>query len=452
MSTSNVLMQKVDTNIFAGNCPKYLNKKHIIPHTPHPTLVSDSLPLPKAALDLIENSDLFFISSSNHEADMDTNHRGGPQGFVRILSNDESGVTLVYPEYSGNRLYQTLGNLRTTPRAGITFPDFDTGDVLYITGTTEVLAGKDASDLIAHTNLAVKIRVDAVRFVSDGLAFRGQQGERSPYNPPVRFLSSESKTAVTKNSKQVMAKLIEKKLITPTIGRFRFQIADPENASKWKPGQYVALSFADELDIGYSHMRDDDPKSLNDDFLRTFTVSSRQGVLDGHDQFEITIRKVGPVTDFLFRRNIRSGLEVPLQGFGGEFFIQQGEDEKVSFIAGGVGITPLLAQINDLDLKRLQFYWTLKTQDLAFANDIFERVPGLAESTKLFVTGGNPEMTDAWKKLTTSGASLERRRMGKDDVVGDVADRWYMCVGPSLKNSVLEWMGGKAITYEDFNY
>jgi ferredoxin-NADP reductase len=383
---------------------------------------------------------------------MDTNHRGGPQGFVRVLSNDESGVTIVYPEYSGNRLYQTLGNLRTTPRAGITFPDFDTGDVLYLTGTTEVLAGKDASDLIAHTNLAVKIRVDAVRFISEGLGFRGREGERSPYNPPVRFLSSESKNAVAKNNKQVMAKLIDKKLITPTIGRFRFHIADPEKASKWKPGQYVALSFEDELDIGYSHMRDDDPKSLNDDFLRTFTVSSRQDVLDGHDQFEITIRRVGPVTDFLFRHNVRSELQVPLQGFGGEFFIQQGEGEKVSFIAGGVGITPLLAQIYDLDLKRLNFYWTLRANDLAFANEIFERIPGLAESTKLFVTGKKPEMTDAWKRLTLSGATLERRRLNKDDITGDTADRWYMCAGPSLKNSVLGWMSGKTVTYEDFNY
>jgi NAD(P)H-flavin reductase len=429
-----------------------MNRKHIYPHMPHPTLVSDSLILPKAALDLIEKADLFFISSSNHESDMDTNHRGGPQGFVRVMSNDESGLTLVYPEYSGNRLYQTLGNLRTTPRAGITFPDFDTSDVLYITGTTEVLAGKDASNLIAHTNLAVKIKVDAVRFVLDGLGFRGREGERSTYNPPVRFLSSESKTAVTKNNKQVMAKLISKTLITPTIGRFRFHIADPEQASKWKPGQYVALSFADELDTGYSHMRDDDPKSLNDDFLRTFTVSSRQDVLGGHDQFEITIRKVGPVTNFLFKHNPRAELLVPLQGFGGEFFIQQGEGEKISFIAGGVGITPLLAQIHDLDLKRLNFYWTLRAKDLAFANDIFERVPGLAESTKLFVTGKNPHMTDAWKKLTTSGASLERRRIQKDDVVDDRADRWYMCTGQSLKNSVLEWMGGKTVIYEDFNY
>ena len=143
---------------------------------------------------------------------------------------------------------------------------------------------------------------------------------------------------------------MDKKIITPTIARFKFQVADPQKASKWKPGQYVALSFQDELDIGYSHMRDDDPKSLNDDFLRTFTVSSRQDALPG--EFEITIREVGPVTEHLFQHNVRADLEVPLQGFGGEFFLQQGEGEKISYIAGGVGITPLLAQA--LFQKKLQ--------------------------------------------------------------------------------------------------
>ncbi|KAF4632966.1 hypothetical protein G7Y89_g5154 [Cudoniella acicularis] len=157
-----------------GNCPKYLNKKHIVPHLPQPKLESSDLPLSNSAVDLISKADLFFISSSNHESDMDTNHRGGPPGFVRVLSNDEHGVTLVYPEYSGNRLYQTLGNLSTTPQAGLAFANFDTGDILYITGRTEILAGKVATNLISHTNLAVKIHVQAARFISNGLAFRGQ--------------------------------------------------------------------------------------------------------------------------------------------------------------------------------------------------------------------------------------------------------------------------------------
>jgi NAD(P)H-flavin reductase len=408
--------------------------------------------LPQAALDLIAKADLFFISSSNHELDMDTNHRGGPPGFVRILSNDDDGLSLVYPEYSGNRLYQTLGNLSTTPQAGLVFSNFDTGDVVYVTGKTEILAGQRAKDLIAHSNLVVKIKVEAARYVTDGLAFRGIEGEYSPYNPPVRYLSTEKKAGLTNDDKQIHAKLISKQILAPTIGRFRFHIADPAKSSKWKPGQYVALSFADELDIGYTHMRDDDPKSLNDDFLRTFTVSSRQGELDDRDQFEITIRTVGPVTEHLFRHNVRADLEVPLQGFGGEFFIERGGAEEVAFVAGGVGITPLLAQAADLDLRKLRLYWTVRADDLGLAIDTFDRIPGLAESTKLFVTGTIDGESDGWKKLEASGASLQNRRMAKEDLSGDAVTRWYLCTGTAFRNALVSWLDGKIVLYEDFNY
>ncbi|TVY81917.1 hypothetical protein LSUE1_G003749 [Lachnellula suecica] len=445
------LVVKIEQSL--GNCPKYLNKKHIVPHLPKPKLVSDTLPLPPQALEIITKSDLFFISSSNHESDMDTNHRGGPPGFVRILSNNENGLTIVYPEYSGNRLYQTLGNLNTTPRAGLVFPNFENGDVLYVTGTTEILAGKAATNLIAHTNLAVKIKVEATRFVSDGLAFRGHEGEFSPYNPPVRYLSTENRSSISENEKQVYAKLIVKKILTPTIGRFRFHVADPKNA-KWKPGQYVALNFQDELDIGYSHMRDDDPKSLNDDLLRTFTVSSRppDDPSEAHDQFEITIRKVGVATDFLFRHNVRAELELGLQGFGGDFFIHQGPEETISFVAAGVGITPLLAQAADMDLERLHLYWTIRAEDMALIVDIFERIPGLAEHTDVFITGKLNEESENWKKLGGSPAKLQRRRMSREDVSGDTASKWYICTGTSFRNFLIDWLSGKTVIYEDFNY
>lgn len=381
---------------------------------------------------------------------MDTNHRGGPPGFVRILSNDENSCTLVYPEYSGNRLYQTLGNLQTTPQAGLVFPNFRNGDVLYITGHTEILTGKDASDLIAHTNLAVKIEIQAARFVSNGLAFRGHEGEYSPYNPPVRYLSSERRQGIKGYTKQIMAKLVDKKIITPTIGRFRFQITDPRSGSKWRPGQYVALSFEEELDIGYSHMRDDDPKSLNDDFIRTFTVSSRQDA--ANNTFEITIRNVGVVTNFLFKHNVRAELEVPVQGFGGEFFLEQHKDENTAFVAGGVGVTPLLAQAKDLHMERLQFYWTVKADDLHLVVDTFAQMPELEKATKLFVTGNVNQDSAEWKKLLSSDLKIERRRMLKEDVAGDQASRWYLCTGPEFRTTLLTWLDGKSVLYEDFNY
>ncbi|ESZ90947.1 hypothetical protein SBOR_8665 [Sclerotinia borealis F-4128] len=449
------LVVKIEQSL--GNCPKYLNKKHIIPRVPKPTLVSASIPLPKKAADLITRSDLFFISSSNHDSDMDTNHRGGPPGFVRILSNDANGLIIVYPEYSGNRLYQTLGNLTTTPQAGLVFPDFNTGDVVYLTGRTEILAGEKATNLISHTNLAVKIYVEDVRYVTDGLSFRGEIGERSPYNPPVRFLASEAAAGVKDTGKKTHAKLIERKILSPTVGRFRFKIPDADKTHLWKPGQYVALDFKDELDIGYSHMRDDDPKSLNDDYIRTFTVSSPKDSTDTYDQFEITIRKVGIVTDFLFRHNIRSELEVPLNGFGGEFFIDQGAEGKVSFVAGGVGITPLLAQVPELDLLRLQLYWTVRLADLGLVLDTFEKYPNLASHTKLFITGemgGCDGMNESicLKKLRESGATLQERRIEKNDVSEDSANRWYLCTGTSFRDTLLDWLKGKQLSYEDFNY
>jgi len=331
-----------------------MNKKHITTHIPTPQLISTSLPLQREALDHIEHADLFFVSTSNHNLDMDTNIRGGTAGFVRVIQNDKDEVSLIWPDYSGNQLYQTLGNLRQNPLAGLVFPDFKTGNVLYLTGSAEILIGKAASDILGHTKLAVKFTVDALRYVASGLGFRGRPAGDSPYNPPVRLLKTESRLAIREND-NMRATLVSRTAFSPTIAQFRFELS-PNPGKAWKAGQYVTLAFDEELDNGYSHMRDDDPQSLNDDFVRTFTISSEPTT---SGELEITIRKVGVVTNFLFRTNPKAGLEIPLRGFGGDFFVQQShatlqeltepiletsspkeiKGDSVLFIASGVGIT-----------------------------------------------------------------------------------------------------------------
>lgn len=384
---------------------------------------------------------------------MDTNNRGGPSGFVRILENDENGVTIVYPEYSGNRLYQSLGNLSTTPKAGLTFPDFVTGNVLYVTGTTEILVGENAERILPRTKLAVKIHITAARLVERGLPFHGQFGEPSPYNPPVRLLATEQVHALPSANKQLHAKLLDRKNLTPTVSRYRFRVSDPKGA-QWKAGQYAAFAFEDELSQGYSHMRDDDPTSLNDDFLRTFTVSSPPGELPDNE-FEITIRRVGPVTNHLYRHNMRMGLEVPLQGFGGEFFIEQGEGEKIGYVAGGIGITPVIAQGKSLDLERFKLWWTVRADDLGLVLDTFDRVPGLSKSTTLSVTGKvNGKEEKVLKTLEEMGTKITRGRLAKEDLKLQADDlaKWYICTSPALRSTLLEWLKGKTVLYESFNY
>lgn len=450
------LVVKIEQSL--GNCPKYINCKRIYPVLPEPKLVSNTTTLSPEALGLINQADTLFISSCDHDRDMDTNIRGGPPGFVRVQCNDDSGTVLVWPEYSGNNLYQTLGNLQTSPKAGLVFPDFQTGNVLYVTGDTEVLIDKEASSVLPRSKLAVRLTLTGARFVQRGLPFRGESLERSPYNPNVRFLASEKglPEAQKTEDNSVMAKLIKKVRLTPTIYQYRFSISDPLAAGPWKPGQYVALSFQEELDMGYSHMRDDDPRSLNDDYLRTFTVSSRPGEGTRGDEFEITVRTVGSVTRYLSMQNERSGLEVALRGFGGEFRLEQKPNGTIAFVAGGVGITPLLAQLDDIDISRLRLFWSLRIQDIGIVYDTFKRNAALPKSSVLYVSGqvsNLPEQeTQKWQEILDSGAKVEQRRLQRDDLTSVDAEAWYLCTGVELRTDILQWLAGKTVQYEDFNY
>ena len=473
-----------------GNCPKYLNKKEIYPHIPTPKLASHSLPLPQAALDLIENADLFFLSSTNGES-MDTNHRGGPQGFIRVLSNSPEDLSIVYPEFSGNNLYQTLGNLHLNPKIGIAIPDFDTSDVLYLTGETQLLAGPNASAVLPHTKLAVKIRVEEALFVQDGLPFRGRRGEPSPYNPPVRRLAIESTGddgADGSAAPIATAHLVRREILTPSISRFTFELTPEPRAAAvkpWAPGQHVTFDFSKELDAGYSHMRDDDPTSLNDDFIRTFTVSnvapptSTEGgddaaaVLPKDAHVEITLRRHGPATGLLWRHNMRVPLELPVLGFGGDESFRMPTTtttdatggERPVFVAGGVGITPLLAQAAGVLAAEpegasketgLRVLWSLRGEDVALALDVFGRTPGLAPRTHLFLTGTSTDekRVDEARQL---GAEITMGRLSKGSLLAasegaEKRTKFYVCTGPELYKLLSTWLEGQSVVSENFNY
>ncbi|KAI0169358.1 hypothetical protein GGR52DRAFT_554804 [Hypoxylon sp. FL1284] len=465
-----------------GNCPKYINKKRVTPHTSGepPRLVTGEgkgeegsagrgVPLPDAALDLIARADLFFIASKHGAHSMDVNHRGGAPGFVRVLQNDDSGetpgtatTTLLYPEYSGNRLYQSLGNLHEDPLAGLMFPDMATGDVLYATGRATVLAGDEAAALMPRARLVVRVDVDEARFVRGGLPFRGAVVDYSPYNPAVRRLAGEQKTEdATSTKTTATATLAGKTRLTPTVSRYAFRLSptDGRNARKaWRPGGHVTLDFSGELDEGYAHMRDDDPQSLNDDFVRTFTVS--RPLEDGDDGFEITVRRHGPATRLLERWNTRVPLELPVLGFGGSdgFRMAAGADGRLQvFVAAGVGITPLMAQAAGVlaASARLRVLWSLRAEDLPLAADVLEATRDLGAVTRLFVTGGADGKEEARAAVRGLGADVVARRIQAADVLAEGekgARKYYCCAGPDLMKTLLKWVEGEEVAYESFEY
>lgn len=200
-------------------------------------------------------------------------------------------------------------------------------------------------------------------------------------------------------------------------------------------------------------MRDEDPTSLNDDFVRTFTISSAPK--DG--EFEITIRNVGAVTRFLFRQNERAGLEVPVLGVGGEFRVEDGGDgEGRAFVAGGVGITPLLGQVGALRLEegRLRVLWAVRRVDVGLVIDTLEREPGLKGVLEVFFTGSAEEKGEDDKigKLKTEGVKVAERRLTRADVEKVQAQTWYVCAGKGFREEVQSWLGGMKVVFEDFDF
>jgi ferredoxin-NADP reductase/predicted pyridoxine 5'-phosphate oxidase superfamily flavin-nucleotide-binding protein len=455
------LVTKIEQSL--GNCPKYLNQYELKPALVTASILSEGPALSKEGRALIDKADMLFLSTSR-ATDMDTNHRGGPPGFVRTISP----TCIIYPEYSGNRLYQSLGNLQLNPRIGITVPDYETGDVLYTTGEAEILIGSAAAQLLPGTNLAIKIHLTSTRLVQHGLPFRGtlQLNGHSPYNPRVRPLATEGNIKTLSPSSAQTARLVKKTLLAPDIARFTFSVP---GGVTYAPGQWAALSFREELDEGYSHMRNDDPRSLNDDFVRTFTISSvpqyrPEDKGSKEEGFEMTIRRVGKVTGFLFKQSERSGLEIPLLGVGGEFRIEQGggAGEKIRFtpfIAAGVGITPLLGQIKTLILKPAAFrlFWTVRQDSLGLVADTLAAHPDVAPLTDLFVTGGGADSKDEEVKkeleqLSNKGVTIQHRRVAKGNLESVDAQRWYLCAGGPLRKQVLSWLPGREVLFEDFDY
>lgn len=82
----------------------------------------------------IEASDFFFLATANGKGETDCSFRGGEPGFVQVV--DEQ--TLLFPDYAGNGLYQSLGNLLENPHIGMLFIDFEKAQRLRINGTASI--------------------------------------------------------------------------------------------------------------------------------------------------------------------------------------------------------------------------------------------------------------------------------------------------------------------------
>lgn len=125
-----------------GNCPQYIHvRDYRFERQPGEPSGLPARRLPQfdaLARDLVGRAGTFFVATYSGEGEamrVDVSHRGGPPGFVRIGRDG----TLVVPDYEGNRFFSTLGNILLNGKAGLVFPDFDSGGLLQMSGDARVV-------------------------------------------------------------------------------------------------------------------------------------------------------------------------------------------------------------------------------------------------------------------------------------------------------------------------
>ena len=177
-----------------GNCPKYIQARRAQwvgagAGAAGATRVVEAGALDAVGAALVRAADTYFIASSvppnqferSAAHGVDVSHRGGKPGFVRV-DRDADGVdTLTVPDFSGNNLFNTLGNLTLHPRAGLLFVDFAGQSLMQLSVDTEILWSGAEVTSFAVAQRVLRHRVRAMRRIDGAPALRWSAAQRSPF-------------------------------------------------------------------------------------------------------------------------------------------------------------------------------------------------------------------------------------------------------------------------------
>jgi hypothetical protein len=184
LTTAGPSSLELDVDQAYGNCPQYIQQRHLEPASATPLAGADATcftpALSSEHTTFIRGADTFFLGTAHPDRGNDASHRGGPAGFVRVEGN-----AVWWPDYPGNNMFNSLGNLAIDDTAALLFVDFITGRTVHLSGTAAVgwttpgSAGDDG-------NTGRRVRF-AVRDVVDGPLLPLRATDLVPYqhNPPV---------------------------------------------------------------------------------------------------------------------------------------------------------------------------------------------------------------------------------------------------------------------------
>ena len=376
-----------------GNCPKYIQKRDVeyldisvLETLQRQESNRDAFALTVSQRNLIRQCNTFFVASvfSTTEGSLfaDTSHRGGNPGFVRVSSN---GTSIQWPEYSGNGLYNTLGNIQSSGKAGMLFVDFENGRMLQISGKARIVWKQTMDNSDKFVEVEIVHIYDYVPSANRPLMRMPElENGQSPFNPK---LLGEGAPTKQPPEGRVLVRLENIQSLAPHVKAFTFRVLPPsrdtntrgtKTAKKeeqlirllhaYQPGSYVTMDLSETLP--HSFANGVDCTSL----YRSWTLSSAPGILrlrtaneESEVSFTLTIKREteGLVSRWLHDHAEAGTTVVDVIGVGGDgsmsTFMKWDTLElqrellcttmnnpaysTILLVSGGIGITPILANL-----------------------------------------------------------------------------------------------------------
>jgi ferredoxin-NADP reductase/predicted pyridoxine 5'-phosphate oxidase superfamily flavin-nucleotide-binding protein len=345
---------EVDTAF--GNCPQYIQTRALqtVAHDPGPVEVRSELD--DEARALIAGADTFFVATTTEGIEgrtggADVSHRGGRPGFVRLEGN-----TLTIPDYSGNNQFATLGNMAIHPVAGLLFVDFETGDLLQLTGTTTL-----DFDPPAHFDGARRtwsVTVTEVRWLRRATPLRWAFREASPNT----LLTGTWAEAAERTEAAALRDTWRAFHVVRTVDESRtvrslyLEPADGRALVRPEAGQHLPIR----LDVDGERL------------VRTYTLSSAP-----HDPvYRISVKRDGRASNALHA--LRPGDRLEAMAPRGGFTLDAAETRPAVLLA--VGVTPMIAMARHVaaealatrHARPLTVFHAARTADQRAFHDAFE--------------------------------------------------------------------------------
>lgn len=319
-----------------GNCPQYIQQRqaHFVrePDQQQGLQLQRLDALDEAARELIRGADTCFVASyidpdgDPARRSVDVSHRGGQTGFVQV-----EGDCLSIPDFAGNLHFNTLGNLLLNPRAGLLFIDFSNGDLLQLSGHSEIVF--DGPEVAAFQGAERLWRLHVTQLV------------RRPAALALRwaFQGFSPNSLMTGSWPQAQARL-QAEALRHSWRRLRVTRIEEESANirsfYLEPGDGAGLPLFQAGQHLPIRLQLPGTSTL---LIRTYSLSSAPS--DGH--WRISVKRQGAVSSYL-HEHVTVGDLLEARAPQGSFVVAADEPRPLVLLAAGVGVTPLLSMLREV--------------------------------------------------------------------------------------------------------